>query len=159
MRPANSAEMIPSNLGPDQEFADAEELYFRFDGSGNVGDAPLAVEMRNPDHSVNRQKYGGQPAHVLLPDHPDQGVVMFFAGGPTQHGLRTVKAIISDKPAIRTLTFGVQHAPLASNYFHCDVFGQIDGARMLTKGAAGTFRELRQRLAETSRIVIASRTT
>jgi len=150
--------MISGDRSPDQVFSDDEELYFRFDGSGNVGDVPLAVEMRNPDHSVNRQKHGGHPAHVLLPDHPNNGVIMFLAGGPTQHGLRSVTAVIGDKSAPRTMSFGLKHVPLPANYFHCDVFGQIDGVRMLTKAATGTFRELRQRLAETSRIVVASST-
>jgi hypothetical protein len=70
-------EMLQGDRCEDQAFADTEHLYYRLEEAYPIGSHPLGLSIRNPDFSVNREKHGGRPEFVLIPDWPNFGIAEF----------------------------------------------------------------------------------
>ena len=121
--PANSKippEMLAQGRGEDPDFSPEERLFYRLNENYRVGEQPTGLDVHKPDFSVNREKHGGKPEYVLIPDWPDHGIAEFAVGsipGP----------ITSEGGKVHS--WQVKHVPLDENYHHSEIHTYTNGVR------------------------------
>ncbi len=130
----------------DPEFQSSERLFYRFEGCHTVDSAPSGLVVRSPDFSVNREKHGGLPEYVLIPNWLTWGIAEF-----------SVESI----PGARTSDGGVeyswslQHKPEEENYFHSEITTLKSGEPCTKSSQVNDIvkKEFRQALAEKMLVV------
>jgi hypothetical protein len=134
----------------DPAFLPAELLYYRISVEGSIGSRPTGIEIRFPDDSVNRTKYGGEIEDVLYPNYFHLGVAQFTFGSLPKP--REFKDQQGDK---RVYLLTVEHDPWENNYYHCELRSYREGVRVVRSGKIPEIvkSEFRQALAEAMTIV------
>jgi len=131
---------------PDPEFEPSERLFYRFEGNYALGSPLRGLQVRSPDFSVNREKHGGLPEYVLIPNWLGLGIAAF-----------TVASIPG--PAVSEggvmFSWRVEHVPEEDNYHHSEIHTFKTGLKCI-KGSqvSDTIKKgFRQALAEKMQVI------
>jgi hypothetical protein len=133
----------------DQDFSAEEKLYRRCSRRGIeeiVGVkrlTPLSIPF--PDLSVNREKYGGQPGDVLIPDWPAWGIASWM--------VEDVPSPLSGTTGTE-FSFRVVHVPEEENFYHSEIRTFRGGVRFLKKPPDHVKQEFRMRLSARTRVIV-----
>jgi len=130
----------------DQNFEMDERLFYRLEDAYPVGSHPVGLSVRKPDFSVNREKHGGQPEYVLIPDWMHCGVAEFKCSDlPSE--LRSEGNV--------PYSWTVLHVPEDLNYHHSEVHTMKSGQNVHKQSQVSTllYREFRQRLSESMLVI------
>jgi len=130
----------------DPEFQPSERLFYRFEGPYAVGSSPSGLGVRSPDFSVNREKHGGLPEFVLIPNWLTWGIAQF--------AVKSIpNAIASDGGVV--YTWPLHHTPEEENYFHSEITTLKSGVRCTKSSQVNDIvkKEFRQMLAEQMLVV------
>ncbi len=105
-------ELLRRGRPVDPEFDPAERLFYRFEGEYALGSSLRGLQVRSPDFSVNREKHGGLPVYVLIPNWPDLGIAAFTVS--------SIPGPVSSEGGIK-FSWHIEHVPEEINYQHSEI--------------------------------------
>jgi hypothetical protein len=133
-------EMLTRGRPAIQDFDNDELLFYRLEQYYPVGSHPSGLSLRRPEFSVNREKYGGKPDYVLIPDWLRFGIATFHP-----HDLPRLLSA-EEIP----FTWSPVHIPEPANYHHSEVHTFKNGTKVRKSGQISelVWRQFKQLLGE-----------